>query len=342
MKNLVAEISANHNNSLEIAIKTIKAAKEALANSVKIQTYTPDCLTLPVRSEIFKIKNTELWDERYLHDIYKEGALPFAWHRDLFNAARDIDIVLFSSPFSLNALDLLESLDCPMYKIASFEILDCEFIYSVASTKKPMILSTGIAIKSEIEEALDACISAGCKDITLLLCTSSYPAPIKLANINRLKSLSDLGKNKNKNVNIKVGLSDHTTSNLCAIMATTLGAQMIEKHFILDKSLGGLDASFSLDPIEFKQLALDIKNATLALGESALQESEDIKIKGRNFGRSLFIKAPIKKGEFLTRENIGSFRPNAGLHPRFLKEAIGKRATKDLDFGKPLFRDDFI
>lgn len=329
---LVAEMSANHAQDIEIAKATIRAAKQANANAIKIQTYQPSCLTLDSNLEIFKIKGG-LWDGYRLYDLYTQAMLPWEWHGELFEYASKIGIEIFSSPFSLKALELLENLNCPRYKIASFECIDTDFVYAVASTKKPIILSTGIATKTEIQEALDACFKAGCGDITLLQCTSAYPAKITDANLLAMLSL----KEEFASFNIKWGLSDHTLGNLCAILATALGASMIEKHFMLSKDVKSADSDFSMDMLEFSDMAKLVHEAYMALGDGKLRESED-KNK-RSFARSLFITKNIKKGEILTRDNIASLRPYAGLHPRYLQSIIGKKAKCNLNMGTPLCFD---
>lgn len=330
---IVAEISANHQQNLEIAKKSILMAKEAGADSVKIQSYDPSCLTLDSKSDIFQIKSG-LWKDKNLFELYKEAFLPWEWHSILFDYAKSIGIEIFSTPFSQKALEVLEDLNCPRYKIASFELIDSFFIYEVAKTKKPIILSTGIATEAEIQEAVLMCKKAGNNDITLLQCTSEYPASIAQAN---LLAMPNLGKT----FGVKYGLSDHTLGNLCAIVATTLGASLIEKHFIIDKKLGGVDSAFSMDFEEFKLLVKDINDTILSLGDGTIGRDEQAYKNQRSFARSLFVKKNIKAGEILSRENIGSFRPYAGLHPKYLMQVLGKKAKRDLDFSKPLSFDDF-
>ncbi|MDO7253356.1 pseudaminic acid synthase [Helicobacter cappadocius] len=331
---IVAELSANHNQNLEIAKKSLIAIKECGANAIKLQTYTPECLTLNCTDECFQINSGTLWDGKTLYELYQEAYMPWEWHNELFALARSLDLIIFSSPFSLKALELLEQLDCPMYKIASFEITDTNLIYEVAKTHKPIIISTGIATEEEIKDALDMCKKAGNSDITLLKCTSSYPAPLQEAN---LLSMPQLGEK----YNVKYGLSDHTQGYLSAIIATTLGANMIEKHFILDKKLGGVDADFSLDKLEFEEMVQAINSTILALGNK--EPKIDLKklTNQRKFARSLFVSKNIKKGEVLSMQNIQSVRPNNGLAPKYLKDIIGKKANTDLKFGKPLQIDDF-
>lgn len=329
---VIAELSANHNQSLDLAKQHIQKAKEIGADGIKLQTYTPECLTLHSFKEHFKIKGG-LWDQSYLYDLYSSAYTPFEWHQELFAYAKKIGILIFSSPFSLKALELLESLACPMYKIASFEITDLTLISEVARTKKPIILSSGIGTDEEISEAIEVCKNVGNKDITLLKCTSSYPARIKDAHLLAMPEFS-------KKWDVKFGLSDHSAGFLLPVIATTLGASMIEKHFILDRSLGGADSEFSLETNEFQEMIAQVHLAAASLGDVHYQNNpNDPK---RIFSRSLLIQKPIQKGEQFTLEHLTIKRPNVGLHPRFLKEVLGKRATRDLEFGDPLLEQDFL
>ena len=333
---LIAEISANHNQSLRLAKHTIKAAKIAGADFVKLQTYTPECLSIACDKPRFRIDSGTLWDGESLYTLYQKAHTPLEWHKELFSYARGLGVGIFSSPFSAKALELLESLECPMYKIASFEITDTPFIKLVASTKKPIIISTGIATHEEILEALQACYEAGNDDITLLLCTSSYPAPLQSAQIASMPKLARYG--------VKYGLSDHTQGDLCAILASALGASMIEKHFIIRRSLGGIDAEFSMEAREFQALARKLQAAHLALGSGNLASKleSNASSSGRGFARSLFVCEDVRKGELLTPSNIRSIRPSGGLSPKFLPEVLGKRAARDLEKGEPLEWGDFI
>lgn len=328
---IVAELSANHNQDLELAKAHIKKAKEIGAHAVKIQTYTPDCLTLKSHKEHFKIKGG-LWDGLYLHDLYMQAHTPFEWHEELFQYAHHLGITIFSSPFSSKALQLLESLQCPMYKIASFEMTDLDLISQVARTKKPIILSSGIATDEEITQAIDVCKQAGNNDITLLKCTSAYPAKFQDANLLAMPNFA-------KKWGVKFGLSDHSAGFLLPVIATSLGASVIEKHFILDRSLGGADSAFSLDTHEFKEMIKQVHLAWESLGDAHYQNSPiDSK---RIFSRSIFIQKPICKGEIFTPDHLTIKRPNIGIHPQYLQSVIGKQATKDLDFGDPLQLEDF-
>jgi len=325
---IVAEISANHNGSKEIAIETIKAIKQCGADAVKLQTYTADTITLNCEMDDFKIKQSTLWDGHFLYDLYKEAYTPWEWHEELFHVAKEEGLICFSSPFDKTAVDFLESLNNPIYKIASFEITDIPLISYVASKKKPIIISTGIAMISDIEMALEACKKAGNNDITLLKCTSSYPAPIEEANLLTILDMRE-------RFNVKVGLSDHTMGGDVALAATVLGAEMIEKHFILDRSMGGPDSKFSMDKNEFKQMIQSIKNVEKALG-SCYYPTKISDIKGRRFARSLYVSQNMKAGDQITEENVRSVRPALGLHPKYLSQILGKRVNKDIVKGTRL------
>ena len=328
---IVAELSANHNQSLSLAKEHIKKAKEIGADAVKIQSYTPDCLTLDSKKEHFKIKGG-LWNDTYLYQLYTSAYTPFEWHKELFAYAKNLGILLFSSPFSLEALELLESLLCPMYKIASFEITDLALISEVAKTKKPIILSSGVGTDEEISEAIEACKSVGNLDITLLKCTSSYPARFEDANLLAMQNFA-------KKWGVKFGLSDHSAGSLLPIMATTLGASMIEKHFILDRSLGGADSAFSLNALEFEEMIESVHLTYKALGDEAFQNLPNHP--NRRFSRSIFIQTPIKKGEVFETKHLTIKRPNNGLHPRMFKKILGKKASRDLEFADALSEEDF-
>lgn len=329
---LVAELSANHNQNKEIALKTIKAAKESGADAIKLQTYTPECLTLDSHLEYFKIQGT-LWEGKNFYQLYKEAMTPWEWHSDLFSYAQELGMICFSSPFSKEAVDFLETLENPIYKVASFEIVDLELIAYMAKQKKPMILSKGIAIKEEIEEAIQVCRENGAQDITLLQCTSSYPAPLNEANLSLIPKMA-------RDFEVKVGLSDHTLGITAAIVATSLGARVIEKHFILDKNLGGPDSAFSMEPREFSIMAKAIREVEELLGEETYELSKKSK-EGRVFMRSLFVVEDIAKGEVIKPNQIRSIRPGFGIPPKMKMEVIGKRANKDLKRGEPLSFGDW-
>ena len=325
---IIAELSANHNQNKQIAIDTIIAAKKAGADAIKFQTYTPDTLTIDCDNEYFKIGHGTLWDGKTLYSLYQEAYTPWEWHQELFEVARANDLVCFSSPFDKTAVDFLENLNVPAYKIASFEIQDIPLIKYAASKGKPIIISTGIATLEDIELAVATCKSVGNNDIILLKCTSSYPAPLDLAN---LKTMVDL----KGRFNVSVGLSDHTMGNIAPIVATALGGKVIEKHFILDKSIGGPDAEFSLNPAEFAQMVQEVRMAESALGITTYELSEKVE-KNRKFARSLFVVKDVKIGEKFTSENVRSIRPGYGLHPKYYEEVIGKVSTKQIIAGTPL------
>ncbi|MBS1534934.1 MAG: pseudaminic acid synthase [Bacteroidetes bacterium] len=321
---IIAELSANHNGSLENALETIKAAKRAGADCIKLQTYTADTITLDSGKEDFLIQGT-IWDGRKLHDLYQEAYTPWEWHQQLYDAAAAEGLVCFSSPFDKTAVDLLESLNSPAYKIASFEITDIPLIEYVASKGKPIIISTGIARQEDIELALDACKRVGNYDIALLKCTSSYPAPIEEANMIMVRDLAE-------RYGVISGLSDHTMGSTVPIVATVFGAKIIEKHFILDRSIGGPDASFSMNEAEFTAMVQAVREAEKAIGVVDYELTEK-QAKGRDFSRSLYVAQDIDAGEIFTEENLRSVRPGFGMHPKYLKDFIGKTAVRSYSKG---------
>ncbi len=325
---IIAELSANHNGSLEVAKDTIKAAKEIGADAIKLQTYTADSLTLDSNSDDFLIKQGTLWDGKTLYELYKDAAMPYEWHKELFETAKKEGIICFSSPFDKSGVDFLQQFNPPAYKIASFEITDYNLIKHTANQGKPIIISTGIATIGEIQDAVDICRSVGNEDIILLKCTSSYPAPFEDANLKTIPNLAE-------SFGVISGFSDHTLGITAPIVATTLGARVIEKHFILDRSIGGADADFSLDKEEFSQMVKAVRDTEKLLGRVDYAMSEK-KRKSREFSRSLYLSKDIKKGEIFTENNIKSVRPGFGLHPKYLHDVLGKRVNKDLFFGEPL------
>ena len=327
---IIAELSANHNGSLDTALKTVKAAKRAGADCIKLQTYTPDTITLNSDKEDFLIKGT-IWEGKKLYDLYQEAYTPWEWHEAIFKAAAAEGLICFSSPFDKTAVDFLEKLKVPAYKIASFEITDIPLIEYTASKGKPVIISTGIAGQEDIELALDACRRMGNNDVALLKCTSQYPAPIEDANMVMVKDLAE-------RYNVITGLSDHTMGSTVPIVATAMGAKIIEKHFILDKSVGGPDASFSMDEEEFSEMVKSVREAEKAIGKVDYTLTEKQK-KGRNFSRSLYVAEDIKAGEIITEKNVRSVRPGFGLHPKFYSEVLGKKTKADLEKGTPLTLD---
>lgn len=323
---IIAELSANHNGSLETAIETIRAAKRAGANAIKIQTYTADTITLDIQTDDFLIKKGSIWGGKFLHDLYKEAYTPWEWHRQLFDVAKEEGLICFSSPFDSTAIDFLESLQNPIYKIASFEITDIPLIKYAASKGKPMIISTGIATIQDINLAIKACRDEGNEQIVILKCTSSYPATLKEANLVMIRDLKE-------RYNLITGLSDHTLGITAPVVAVTQGAKLIEKHFILDKSIGGPDASFSLDEIEFTQMVNAIREAELALGKVNYELTEKQK-KSRNFSRSLYVVEDAVKGEKVTTNNVKSIRPGFGLHPKYYNQILGKKIKFDIKKGE--------
>lgn len=330
---IIAELSANHNGSLEVAKKTIKAAKTAGANAIKLQTYTPDTLTIDCDNEYFKINSGTLWDGKSLYELYSEAYTPWEWHNELFSLAKEEGLICFSSPFDKTAVDFLEKFEVPAFKIASFEIQDIPLIEYAASKGKPIIISTGIAELKDIELAVETCRRVGNNDIILLKCTSSYPAPLELANLNSIPDIKS-------RFGVEVGFSDHTYGALAPTIATTLGAKVIEKHFILDKNIGGPDSDFSLDESEFTEMVKKVRDTEKLLGEVSYKISEKVK-KNRKFARSLFICENVKKGDVITEENVRSIRPGYGLHPKHLKDILGKKFVADFEKGVPLKVDSF-
>ena len=330
---VIAELSANHNGSLATAIETIRAAKRSGADAIKFQTYTADTLTLDCDESDFVIKGGTIWDGKKLHDLYKEAYTPWEWHAQLFEVAKEEGLVCFSSPFDKTAVDFLETLHCPIYKIASFEITDIPLIEYVAKKGKPIIISTGIASYEDIHLAVQTCRKVGNDNITLLKCTSSYPAPVAEANLAMMQQLAIDFK-------VKIGLSDHTLGSTVPVIATALGAEVIEKHFILDRSIGGPDASFSMNEIEFTAMIKAIREAEVAVGTTSYELSPK-QVAGKDFSRSLYVAEAINKGEIITESTIRSVRPGFSLHPKHLPEILGKTATRDLKKGERITLSDF-
>lgn len=339
---IIAELSANHNQKLDIALKSVEAIAKTGANAIKVQTYKPSCLTLPYKNEYFRIKDG-LWKDYYLWDLYTNAQMPWEWHKEIFDLAHSLGLQAFSSPFSIEGVEFLESINCPIYKIASFEINHIPLLKSIAETKKPVILSLGVANDNEILQALE--ILKYNKSITLLYCISAYPAPLidaKLTNIQNIKA-------KWGNYNIEVGLSDHTLGISVPIMATLCGASMIEKHFILDKSMGGVDSEFSLDTNEFSLMVNSIQDICVLAQDFRIDENGILPIikhdlstnklqqekSGRNFARSLFVSKDVKKGDIISLDNIVCVRPAYGMSPLKLDSILGKTFSKDIQGGMP-------
>lgn len=320
---VIAEMSANHNHQFDIAIETIKAAKKAGADAIKIQTYTADTITLDCDKPEFVAD--DLWKGVKLYDLYKQAYTPWEWHEEIFKVAHEEGLICFSTPFDKTAVDLLESLDNPIYKIASFEITDIPLIKYIASKHKPIILSTGIAMEEDIQLAIDTIRGEGCNDITLLKCTSAYPAPIEDANLLTIPDMK-------QRFGVKVGLSDHTIGSVVPMAAVALGAEVVEKHFIVDRSIGGPDSAFSMEADEFRQMVENIRQVEKSLG-CVNYPTDPTKIKGREFCRSLYVARPMKKGDIITEECVRSVRPGFGLHPKYLSEIIGRKINCDLEVG---------
>jgi len=330
---LIAEMSANHNGSIENAKKTIKAAKDCGANAVKIQTYTPDTLTIKSSRPEFKLSGG-IWHGRQLYDLYEDAHTPYQWHESLFNYAKECGITLFSTPFDDSAVDLLESLNSPAYKIASFEIIDIPLIERVAKLKKPLLISTGAASITEITEAVMVARKFGAEEILLFHCVSSYPAPISELQLNNIKML------KNK-FGVLVGLSDHSIGADAGFLSVALGAVAVEKHFIIDKNIGGPDSEFSATPLELKLLREKIDCAKLMIGSNGFARSRSEE-QSSNIRRSIYFVNSKKKGQKIDREDIKSIRPGLGLHPRYFYDLICAELARDVNYGEPTSSADFV
>ncbi len=325
---IVAELSANHNHSYDLAVKSIQTIKDCGADAVKVQTYTADTLTIDSDKDYFKIEQGTIWDGATLYQLYQTAYTPWEWQPKLKQLAEELGLIFFSTPFDKSSVDFLENINVPAYKIASFEIVDIPLIEYAASKGKPIIISTGIATEEEIKDAIDACKRVGNDQIALLKCTSEYPAQIEDANLKMIPLLA-------LKFNVIAGLSDHTLSTTVPIAAAAMGARIIEKHFILDKKIGGPDSSFSLEPAEFKKMVDEIRQVEKALGQVGFELSDKIK-KSRTFARSLFAVTNIAAGEVFTENNIRSIRPSHGLAPKYLKDILGKKASADIEKGTPL------
>ena len=328
---IVAELSANHGQKFDHAVQLIEAAKACGADAVKLQTYTPDTITIRSDAEPFRIRGGTLWDGRVLHDLYAEAYTPWEWHAELQKKAVELGLEFFSSPFDPTAVDFLETLNVPAYKIASPELVDLPLIEKAARTRKPLIMSTGMASRAEVEEAVNAARTAGCSELVLLKCTSAYPSPPEEMNLRMIPELAQRFK-------VPVGLSDHTTGIAVPVAAAALGACLIEKHFTLSRADGGPDSQFSLEPAEFKAMVEGVRIAEAALGEPQFELGEK-ESAVRAFRRSLFVVEDVKSGDVFTERNIRSIRPGNGLHTRHLAEVLGRRSTRDISRGTPLAWD---
>ena len=327
----IAEISGNHNGKIENAIKLIQEAKYIGADAVKLQTYTPDTMTINSTKDDFVIKEG-IWTGYNLYNLYKEAHTPWNWHEHLFEEARRIGITIFSTPFDKTSIELLEKLNAPFYKVASFEITDLELLQNIAMTNKPVILSTGMANESEIEEAINVLESNGSPDIILLHCISGYPTPLHESNLNTICMLQ-------KRFKKFVGLSDHTKTSIAAMTSCALGVKVIEKHIILDRSFGGVDAEFSIEPKQFNKMIKDCNKVYDSLGEGSF-ELKPSEVKNKIFRRSIYSIKKIRIGEKFTNDNIKVIRPGYGLEPKELSKIIDKGKSKfDLDEGTPISWD---
>ena len=325
---IIAEMSANHNQDFNQAVKIIEAAKEAGADAVKLQTYTPDTMTIDCDNEYFQIGKGTLWEGRNLYDLYGEAYTPWEWQPKLKKIANDLGLDLFSTAFDSTAADFLEEMGVPAYKVASFEIVDIPLIEKMARTGKPLIISTGMATLAEIEEAVQAARNAGATQIALLKCTSAYPAPPEEMNLRTIPHLAEA-------FDVPIGLSDHTLGIAVPVAAVALGACILEKHFTLSRDIPSPDSAFSLEPQEFKEMVDAIRVAEKALGEVQYEVGEK-ESKSRVFRRSLFVVKDMKAGDVFTEDNVRSIRPAYGLPPKFLKEVLGRRAACDIKKGTPL------
>lgn len=330
---IIAEVSANHKQDISVARETVVAAAEAGADAVKFQTYTPDTLTFNSDSEVFRIDHGTAWDGRTLYSIYSEGYMPWEWHEELFDLANSLGIAAFSSPFDPTAVDYLANLDVPAFKIASFEIVDLPLIRYVAQQGKPVLISTGIARRADIEAAIAVCREEGNNQLVVLKCTSSYPAPANELNLRTIPAIA-------REFDVIPGYSDHTMSSTAAIAAVTLGAQVLERHITLDRESGGLDAGFSTTAAEFKQLVDQIRELEIGLGSENFELSKSGE-NSRRFSRSLFVVDDVKKGDRITSKNVRSIRPSSGLPPALLPEVLGQIFTGDIQAGTPLTREMF-
>jgi pseudaminic acid synthase len=321
-------MSANHNQSFDVAIKTIEAIKKAGADAVKLQTYTPDTITIDCDNEYFQIKQGTIWDGQTLYDLYRKAYMPWEWQPRLKEIAEGIGLICFSTPFDETSVDFLESMNVPAYKIASSEVVDIPLIQKIAVTGKPIIMSIGMASPAEIDEAISTIRKTGDSKVALLKCTCAYPALSEEMNLKTIPHLAE-------KYAVPVGISDHTMGTTVPVVAVALGACIVEKHFTLSRNVSGPDSEFSLEPEEFKEMVKAIRIAEKALGEISYQPTQREKI-SKLYRKSLFITKNIKEGELLTKENVKSIRPGYGLHPRFLQEVLGRRAVKNINRGTPI------
>lgn len=333
---IIAEMSGNHNQSLERALEIVEAAAKAGADAIKIQTYTADTMTLNIEKQDFKISDDgSLWNGKNLYQLYQQAYTPWEWHKPIFDRAKELGLIAFSTPFDETAVDFLEELEVPLYKVASFENNHLPLLKKVASTGKPLIISTGMATLAELDELVRTVKEAGCKDLVLLKCTSTYPASPENTNLVTIPHMKDLFED------IQIGLSDHTLGIGVSVASVALGASVIEKHFTLSRADGGVDSAFSLEPSEMKALVEETERAWLALGKVTYGPTEKEKA-SLKFRRSIYVSKNIKKGEELTKENLKIIRPGYGLAPKYWDVVIGKKASKDLIAGTPLKFSDLL
>lgn len=325
---VIAEMSGNHNHDFNRAVEIIKAAKWAGADAIKVQTYTPDTITIDCDNEYFQITQGTIWDGSTLYKVYETAYTPWEWQKKLKKIAEDEGLIFFSSPFDNSAVDFLEEIDVPAYKIASFELNDIPFIEYVASKRKPIIMSTGIARMGDIQDAIGACRKVGNNDIALLKCTSAYPSPFEDINLKTIPNMIDT-------FNVVVGLSDHTIGHTVALGGVALGAKIVEKHLTLRRADGGADSKFSMEPEEFKAMVDEIRNMEKALGEVTYDLTEK-QVNSREHSRSLFVVEDVKEGEVFTNENVKSIRPGFGLETKYIKEILGKKSNKNIEKGTPM------
>lgn len=325
---IVAEMSANHAQDLDLARRTVEAAAEAGADAIKLQTYRPDTMTIDCDRDPFRIGEGTIWEGQSLYELYEDAHTPWEWHAELQELARKLDLIFFSTPFDSSAVEFLEELNVPAYKVASFEMVDLPLLRTIARTGKPMIVSTGMARLAEIEDAVQTCRSSGCEELALMKCTSAYPAPPEEANLRTIPHLSDA-------FDVPVGLSDHTMGTAVPAAARTLGACIVEKHFILSRDIETPDSEFSLEPDEFQTMVDQVRTVEDALGRVSYELTERQEA-STVFRRSLFVVEDVSEGEKFTRDNVRSIRPGDGLAPKFLEDVLGRRASRDIDRGTPL------
>lgn len=325
---IIAEMSANHMMDYERAVKIIEAAKEAGADAIKLQTYTPDTITMDCDKSYFQITQGTIWDGTTLHKLYQTAYTPWEWQPKLKKIAEEMGLICFSSPFDFTAIDFLEEINVPAYKVSSFEINDIPFIRKIARTKKPIIISTGVAYLEDIERAVKTCKEEGNEDVILLKCTSAYPSPYEEINLKVIPHMSETFQ-------CITGLSDHTMGTAVSVAGVAIGAKVIEKHLTLSRNDGGADGTFSMEPDEFKKMVDEIRMVEKAIGHITYDLTQKQK-KSREHARSLFVVEPIKKGDIFTEKNIRSIRPAFGLHTMYYEDILGKRATQDIEKGTPL------